>query len=227
LKEEKSMSNFCTKCGAKLGQSQNFCTGCGANVNANVGQGVSQNQAQSSNQNLNLNSSQNLYQSTNQSSNQIPYQSVNGTTTYHSARQKSISPKKIFTSVLVFIASIALIFIGIRSMNLAVFGSETVASIVSTRQATQRNVDGPPDPRLLDVNYEFFIGGVRYTGSTTQIFPRGITQNTTIPVKYIANAPRKNAAAADAKVFNGIALLGLGIVLIFVSFIIPFKKSKS
>ena len=215
-REDRNMSNYCTKCGAKISQGQSFCTGCGANVNLNVGQGVSQNQAQNSNQNLNLNSSPN----------QSPYQSVNGSTAYHPARQKSMSPKKIFTGVLVFIASIALIFIGIRSMNLAVFGSETVASIVSVRQATQKNVDGPTDPRLLDVDYEFFIGGVRYTGSTTQIFPRGITQNTTIPVKYIANTPQKNAAAADAKVLNGVVILGLGIILIFTSFIIPFRKSK-
>jgi hypothetical protein len=79
----------------------------------------------------------------------------------------------------------------------------------------------------LGQSQNFCTGGVRYTGSTTQIFPRGITQNTTIPVKYIANAPQKNAAAEDAKVFNGVIILGLGVVLILVSFIIPFKKSKS
>lgn len=122
--------------------------------------------------------------------------------------------KKMLLQVITVIAGILLIFLGVQSMVLNIFGRNTNAVIVRATQSTSADDSGFTDSRLFDIQYEFFVDGEKYTGSSTKLFEYGLRTDIPVTVRYLPQRPRINALIEDTGGFTGIFFIVLGGVII-------------
>jgi len=147
---------------------------------------------------------------------------------HHANRQmQPVKHGKItFTKIIAIIAGFLIILLGVQSMTLNILGKDATATIISARQSSRTDDSGVTDPRMFDITYEFSVQGTRYTGSSTQLFKYGLTQNQTITVRYLPQRPSINKAKADTKTTTGILFIGLGILVMFFGIMGKFKSKK-
>jgi len=80
-----------------------------------------------------------------------------------------------------------LILMGIGSMALSVIGVTTTAQVTGYEQVLFiNNDDATRNPSRYKLEYQFAVGGERYTGSVTRVFEGGSHMRQTLPVRYLS-----------------------------------------
>ena len=113
--------------------------------------------------------------------------------------------------------AIILILMGIGAMGLSVIGRTTTAQVTGCEQVLLlNNDDSTRNPSRYKLEYAFFAGGERYTGSVTRVFEGGSHTRSTIQVRYLPFWPHVNAEDGKASGFAGPAMAGVGVLLLAV-----------
>ena len=115
--------------------------------------------------------------------------------------------------VVILVASV-LILMGIGSMALTVVGSTTTAQVTGYEQVLfVNNDDSTRNPSRYKLEYQFAVGGERYTGSVTRRFEGGSHMRQTLPVRYLSFWPHVNAEDGETAGFAGSVMVGFGVVV--------------
>ncbi len=178
------MAKFCRYCGSQITSEMKFCASCGTSLTASPAQ---------------------------QPVRQQPVAQPSSMHQY--ATQKSTMPsvpRKHKVPALIIFVSVLLILVSALSVSLSIVGNTAIAQIIDARMDTRS--DSMPDS--YSVIYEFFVGGERYTGSTTKRFQYGVRSDQTINVRYMPLSPRFNMPANNVNIIRPLVMVGIAILLL-------------
>ena len=116
---------------------------------------------------------------------------------------------------LVIPVAIILILIGIGYIFLAFVGKTTTAQVTGYEQVMFINNDeSTRNPSRYKLEYQFSVGGERYTGSVTRVFSGGSHMRQTLPVRYLPFWPHVSAEDGEPAGFAGSVMAGAGVVVL-------------
>ena len=181
------MTKFCRHCGSQITPEMKFCASCGTSLTSSPAQ---------------------------QPERQQPVAQPSSMHQY--ATQKSTTPsapRKHKVPALIIFVSVVLLLVSALSVSLSIVGNTAIAQIIEVNRDARS--DSMPDS--YSVIYEFFVGGERYTGSTTQRFQYGVGAGQTINVRYMPLRPSFNMPANDVNMIRPLVMVGIAILLLVLS----------
>lgn len=123
-----------------------------------------------------------------------------------------------FIDLLMIPVAIILVLLGIGSVALTVASNTTTAQVTGYEQMLFiNNDDSTRNPSRYKLEYQFDVGGERYIGSVTRVFPGGSHIRQTITVRYFPFWPRMNAEDGGTAGLTGPIMTGLGVLLLVIT----------
>jgi hypothetical protein len=133
------------------------------------------------------------------------------------------SPKKRLIDQLMIPIAVILILLGLSQLALKVAGSQAKAQVTGYEQVLLANNDeSTRNPNRYKLDYQFAVGGERYTGSVTRIFEGGSHMRQTISVRYLPFWPHVNAEDGEKAGFAGPVMVMAGVAV----FVFGVKKKS-
>jgi hypothetical protein len=111
-----------------------------------------------------------------------------------------------------------MIITAVTQLSLGFFGEKTIGTISAFRRIGGERAEAIPNRYTYSLEYRYIVGGVEYTGTTTQIgsplFTK-VTGEEKLNVNYFVSFPQISCPEQDSNIDMGkAALIGMGGLLI-------------